>query len=198
MKRAAFYYLLVIGLMLSVSVTGCKHSPTGITTIPGHRQPPPGGPGADGPLGVGGVYNPGDVGAIDLSIPQLRPNWLENAIEDRDTFAANTVYFDFDSASVKASEGPKLQEVASYLQTNPIGDLMVEGHCDERGTDGYNDALGERRAQAVREYLVNLGVNPNRLHTISYGRSKPAVDGRTEAAYSKNRRGELVLLLPAQ
>jgi peptidoglycan-associated lipoprotein len=72
----------------------------------------------------------------------------------------------------------------------------VEGHCDERGTEGYNLSLGERRALAVRTYLVNLGISADRVYTISFGEARPAVDGHTEAAWSKNRRGEFILLLP--
>ena len=68
--------------------------------------------------------------------------------------------------------------------------VLIEGHCDERGTDEYNLALGERRALAVRRYLVALGISADRLHTISYGEEKPAVLGSDEAAWSKNRRAE--------
>ena len=72
----------------------------------------------------------------------------------------------------------------------------MEGNCDERGTEKYNLSLGERRALAVREYLVNLGVDPHQVDTVTYGKSKPAVPGHTEAAWSKNRRDDFVLLTP--
>jgi len=72
----------------------------------------------------------------------------------------------------------------------------VEGNCDERGTEKYNLALGERRALAVREYLINLGIDSRQVVTVTYGKAKPAVDGHNEAAWSNNRRGDFVLLVP--
>jgi peptidoglycan-associated lipoprotein len=115
---------------------------------------------------------------------------------DEEFFAANTVYFDFDRSSVRAGERSKIEAVASHLNSNPSHRVKVEGHCDERGTEGYNLALGERRALSVREYLINLGISPDRVYTISWGESRPADPGRTEAAYQRNRRGEFILLLP--
>ncbi|MFM8357398.1 MAG: OmpA family protein, partial [Verrucomicrobiota bacterium] len=75
--------------------------------------------------------------------------------------------------------------------------MLLEGHCDERGTDGYNLALGERRALSVREELLNLGVESDRLQTITFGESRPADPGHDESAWSKNRRAEFILLNPA-
>ncbi len=116
--------------------------------------------------------------------------------EDRDKFKADTVYFDFDKATIKASEEGKLQDVASYFKGNTTDALIVEGNCDERGTEKYNLSLGERRALAVREYLANLGMDPQRIKTVTYGFSKPVDSGHNEAAWKKNRRGDLVLVTP--
>jgi peptidoglycan-associated lipoprotein len=74
--------------------------------------------------------------------------------------------------------------------------LIVQGNCDERGTEKYNLALGERRALAVREYLANLGMNPDQIKTVTFGKSKPADPGHNEEAWKKNRRGDLVLVTP--
>lgn len=121
---------------------------------------------------------------------------FDNYTKDPDFFKANTVYFEFDRSTIKASERVKVEEVALYLKTQTGVKLMVEGHCDERGTEEYNRALGERRALSLREYLVNLGISPERVYTISYGEDQPAVPGHNEAAWAKNRRGVFVLLKP--
>lgn len=113
-----------------------------------------------------------------------------------DYFASETVYFDFDSAAVKTSEASKIDTVSGFLTSNPGSAVSIEGHCDERGTEEYNLALGERRAQAVREYLINSGVSPNAVRTLSFGEARPAVDAQTESAYAQNRRGEFVLYRP--
>ena len=118
--------------------------------------------------------------------------WAENA----EVFKADTVYFAYDSSVVKASEKSKVVAVADYLKANSADAVRIEGNCDERGTAEYNRALGERRALAVREDLVSLGVDAGRVDTISYGFDRPVETGHNEAAWSKNRRGEFVLLSP--
>jgi peptidoglycan-associated lipoprotein len=116
--------------------------------------------------------------------------------ENRDLFAANTVYFDFDRSTIKASERSKVEAVSKHLLANPTHGVKIEGHCDERGTEGYNLSLGERRALAIREYLVNLGVPADKVTTISFGEARPAETGHDESAWRKNRRGEFILLTP--
>jgi peptidoglycan-associated lipoprotein len=116
---------------------------------------------------------------------------------DRDTFRDQTVYFAFDRADVRPSEVSKLERVASEMKSTHAGKaLRIEGHCDERGTEEYNRSLGEKRAASVRETLVRLGMNPAMIQTISMGEEHPAVPGHDEAAWSKNRRGEIILLSP--
>jgi peptidoglycan-associated lipoprotein len=121
---------------------------------------------------------------------------INNYFQDRDTFKQQTVYFDFDRYNVKTSELPKLQAVADRLKGQSSDAVLVEGHCDERGTPEYNRALGERRADSIRESLINLGIAADRIHTISYGEDKPVDLGHNDAAWAKNRRGEFVLLKP--
>jgi peptidoglycan-associated lipoprotein len=106
-------------------------------------------------------------------------------------FAA--VLFDYDSARIRPSEISKLEAVAAYLRSNP-GKLVIEGHCDERGTAEYNRALGERRALAARDELVKLGIEASRMSTISYGKDRPVDMGHDEAAWAKNRRCEFVVV----
>lgn len=101
-----------------------------------------------------------------------------------------TVYFDYNSFALRDDTRRLLQANANQLKNTPGVMIQIEGHCDERGTQEYNLALGEKRALAVREYLVSLGVAPSRIITISYGEEMPAVQGSNEAAWSKNRRAE--------
>lgn len=196
MKRTSLLNFLILGLVLVVGATGCKKKPTGITHIPGMRPVP--GLGNTSGLETGGRTLPEFLPTETGSIPLANPNSLDGRLQDREKFAANTVYFDLDSASVKPSEQSKLEAVADYFRSNPAGDLLIEGHCDERGTEGYNLTLGERRANSLREYLLNLGVSPERVHIVSFGETKPAVDGTSESAYAENRRGEFVFIEPAQ
>jgi peptidoglycan-associated lipoprotein len=101
-----------------------------------------------------------------------------------------TVYFDFDQASLTEEAKLILRDNAEWMRANPTAEVLIEGHCDERGTDEYNLALGERRAMSVRKYLISLGVDPARLYTISYGEEKPVDLGHNEEAWAKNRRAQ--------
>lgn len=99
------------------------------------------------------------------------------------------VYFDFNQAEIRTSDAATLNDQAAWLKKYPNITIVVEGHCDERGTREYNLALGERRANAVKEYLVSRGVSASRVETISYGKERPAVLGSNESAWQQNRRG---------
>jgi peptidoglycan-associated lipoprotein len=112
----------------------------------------------------------------------------------REIFLNQLVYFDFDSAVLTLDAQSMLQRKVQWLKENPeVAALLIEGHCDERGTDAYNMALGERRAEAVKAYLLDLGLVIGNLETQSYGEEKPAVDGHSEEAWSKNRRTSFVI-----
>ena len=103
------------------------------------------------------------------------------------------IHFDFDKSFIRDDAKPTLGKVAAYLKKNPDAKLQIEGHCDERGTSEYNMALGQRRADSAKKYLVNLGVAGSRLSTISYGEERPADPGHNEGAWAKNRRAVFVL-----
>lgn len=201
MKRRGFVYLLLVLSAVLIATPGCTKKPKGVTPIhgsatrtgPGNNAMPIMDPGAT----LGGNNNGVAVDPNREGIPQSRSD-IEGRPKDREMFKAHTVYFALDSANIRPSERPNLEAVANYLKANPNADILVEGHCDERGTEGYNLALGDRRALSAREYLVNSGVPADRLHTISFGESRPAVDEHNEAAWSKNRRAEFVLVMPAQ
>ena len=103
------------------------------------------------------------------------------------------VYFDYNRYEIKASERPVLDKLADFLAQNGNKMLVIEGHCDERGSDEYNRALSERRALAIRDYLKDLGIDVARMFTISYGEDKPEVAGATsEAEHRLNRRGQFL------
>ena len=103
------------------------------------------------------------------------------------------VFFDYDSSALSAEAKATLSAQAAFLASNPSVTIIVEGHCDERGTREYNLALGERRATAARDYLVAQGVNAARIKTISYGKERPSFIGSNPYAYSKNRRAVSVI-----
>ena len=107
------------------------------------------------------------------------------------TRQARTVYFALDDSTVTLEGRSLLEAHAWYLEKNPSTVVVVDGHCDERGTPAYNLALGERRAKAVAQILMLNGVASSQIQTRSYGEEKPAVQGHSESAWSKNRRGEL-------
>lgn len=104
------------------------------------------------------------------------------------------VYFNFDSSDLSEEARATLSKNAEYLSRQAGTKVRIEGNCDERGSDDYNMALGERRAKSAKDYLVNLGIASDRLSTISYGEEKPADPGHDEAAWTKNRRDEFVIV----
>lgn len=209
MKKIRYIGFIAISLALIIGATGCKSSkrqPT-VTKLPtaGFGET---GTGAGTGTGTGTEPLPpiqpgGGTSASDLDknkqqsgLPE--PEGLSNMTPDRLFFEAQRVYFDFDSSTIRPSERSKIDFVANYLKENQQTKIQVEGHCDERGTEEYNRALGERRALAIREYLMNAGVSGTRIYTISYGEDKPLDTGHNEAAWAKNRRGEFILYRPKQ
>lgn len=106
----------------------------------------------------------------------------------------STIHFDLDQASLTTSARKALAENADWIKGKGKMTVQIEGHCDSRGSVEYNLALGERRAKAVKNYLVSLGIEPNRLTIISYGKEKPFADGDDEMAWQKNRRANFVPL----
>ena len=109
------------------------------------------------------------------------------------TSIGDTVFFDYDSSALSDDAKATLSAQAAFLAANPSITIVVEGHCDERGTREYNLALGERRASASRDYLVAQGVNAARIKTISYGKERPSFIGSNPYAYSKNRRSVSII-----
>lgn len=103
------------------------------------------------------------------------------------------IYFDYNKSSIRPDAREILKANADIFTKNSAAKIVVEGYCDERGTAEYNMALGERRAQEAKQYLINLGINASRLETISYGKERPANEAHNEAAWAQNRRAQFLL-----
>ena len=193
MKTNQIIFPLMVALVATLAATGCKKGPTKVTPLPGNRaivrddsQLPPTQP-----------YNPeNDPNKLNKGIDTAGLNEFEGMIKDPAALAAYTIHFAFDSAAIKKGEQSSLAAVASALKSSATDKLLIEGNCDERGTDEYNRALGERRALAAREALAKLGVSPDRIRTLSNGKDKPADPSHAESAWSKNRRDDFILLHP--
>jgi len=109
-------------------------------------------------------------------------------------FESENIYFDYNKADLKSETQATLEKKAKFLQANSSYSVRIEGNCDERGTNEYNLALGDRRADAAKKFLNSLGISADRINTISYGEEKPVDTGHDEAAWSKNRRDEFKLV----
>jgi peptidoglycan-associated lipoprotein len=134
------------------------------------------GEGRDTGIGGGGGIGEGRMGSGELGP-------LTN-----DRLAREPILFDTDGWTVRADMRPRVESLARAIAASPTGSFTVEGHADERGTREYNLALGARRANSVKAMLVSLGVAPNRLQPVSYGKERPAVVGHSQAAWAENRR----------
>ena len=111
----------------------------------------------------------------------------------REAFVNEDIHFDFDKATLTSEAREILKRKAKWLEENPDASIVIEGHCDERGTTEYNLALGDRRAKAAKDFLVDLGISASRIDTISYGEERPLDPGHNEAAWAKNRRAHFVI-----
>jgi len=115
-------------------------------------------------------------------------------LEGRTSAPLLPVYFDFDESNIRQDQRPRLEKNAAYLKQNQAVKVRIEGNCDERGTNEYNMALGERRSINAKRYLVNLGISSNRIHTISYGEEKPLLHGHDEYSWAQNRRDDFAVV----
>ena len=122
--------------------------------------------------------------------PPPGPSISQQAFQE---FQNQDIYFDFDKYDLRTDARTTLDRKASFLNQNSSVRVQVEGHCDERGTNEYNMALGERRANAAKQYLTTAGISAGRLSTISYGEERPLDPGHTEAAWARNRRAHFVV-----
>jgi len=220
MKCHKVIKLSALAVLLSFSVVGCKKGLDKTTPLPGHGAAAA--PGGDAAPPIGDNSKPPPTTTANTDTPPVRPpdtgvsgttitpppvtsttggfplngdlpSWRVAADQP---FKGETVYFEFDKSTVKPGEVAKIERVASGIKGLAGKGLRIEGHCDERGTEEYNRSLGARRALAVREALMRAGVDANIIDTISYGEDRPADPGHNEAAWSKNRRGEFIVIEP--
>lgn len=129
-----------------------------------------------------------DSGAAARQLAEIRAEQVASVAA-----GLRDVFFTYDSFSITDDGRHALSGNAEWARSNPYAELKIEGHCDERGTSAYNLVLGEKRAKAVRNYLVELGVVPTHLSVVSYGKERPFCTEHTESCYSQNRRGHLVV-----
>ena len=181
MRKAA---LLVQGILLVGLAVGCARTPAMSTA----SAPSPSGTAMTGPSGSrsmdGGMRQAAATGSARVPIADFRP-----AVAG----SLNDIYFDFDKYELTAEATQTLDASAEWLKANPKHLLLIEGHCDERGTVAYNLALGERRAKATQNYLATRGVQAARISVVSYGEEKPQCADHTEACWAKNRRAHFMV-----
>ncbi len=200
MSKRVWAAVLASAVLGTVLLSGCSRKPkldlTGLRTGPAAGSEGVAGvPGFD-PLGGLGQQGAGgaEEGWSDLNSP-LRGDgngYNINAIDD--PWAKVVIYFAFDSAALGQAELPKLEALAGNLRQHPEYAVVIEGHCDDRGSDEYNRALGEKRALVVRDHLISLGIDAGRLETVSYGEERPAVPNATdESQHALNRRAQFVI-----
>ncbi len=150
------------------------------------------------PETTAGTKGDGVKAPAKMMTTQQRMGPMPGSQEDLVMSVGDRIFFDFDKYNVKADARKTLEKQAVWLKKYPSLVITVEGHADERGTREYNLALGERRANSAKDYLVALGVNPSRLKTISYGKERPVALGSNEAAWAQNRRAVTTIGLPPQ
>jgi peptidoglycan-associated lipoprotein len=197
MKPANYFSIALAILVMEFSV-GCKKTEKPNTFLPSIKGGATTGKGGSSETGQGGkIGQQGNVTSTEggeVNLTGLED--FENMQMDRESFATQTVYFGFDRSEIEPGDADKVSAVAEALSSSPQNKVLVEGHCDERGTEEYNRALGERRALSIRDILVEQGVSDDRIRTMTLGEDRPADPNLTETAYRLNRRGEFVLLTP--
>jgi peptidoglycan-associated lipoprotein len=177
--------LLLAGLM----ITGCARRPattaaTAATPAPAPRAATPAPTPSPSAPSSGGAAAPA---AAPAQTPRPSPR------EFMAVAALKEVYFDFDKYDIRPEDAKTLDANAAWLKSNADNLVLIEGHCDERGTNEYNLALGERRAKATMNYLVSQGIQANRITIISYGEERPVCNEKTEACWAKNRRANFLV-----
>jgi peptidoglycan-associated lipoprotein len=148
------------------------------------KKPPEALPPAPGSFTEGGA----DAGSSGAILPGTQADFVARMR------GQDTIYFDTDRFNIDSADAAALQQQAAWLRQYPQARATIEGHCDERGTREYNVALGERRANAAKNYLVSLGVEPARLTVVSYGKERPIALGSDESAWARNRRAVTLII----
>lgn len=172
MFRKRFLVFPLVLLMVFV-LAACSGSKDKTTTDPEVTEPTT-------------IEEPDDVVDDEMSVG-------DSGVEDVKMPVVGDVFFDYDKFALSADSRSALENNARQLRDASSFDIVIEGHCDERGTNAYNLALGEKRAKAAKDYLVSLGVSPRRVTTVSYGEERPFEKGNNERAWAKNRRAHFIV-----
>ena len=167
--------LLGLGLVLAVAAVGCKSTDYGLTKLPDKDKA-----GAGSDLSRGAPVKPGDGDVEGKEHPIVDPDLRKDWPRDAKIFEADTAHFDYDSSVIKTDDKSKVAAVADYLKANSQDALEIDGHADERGTEEYNRSLGERRALALREELIRLGIDATRVDTMTLGKDRPVDTGHDD------------------
>ena len=183
--HATVMSLLLVGLIIS----GCAKQPA--TTAATAAPAPAPAPRAAAPGPAPTAAAPAESGTATTAAPAstARPSLKEFTA----VAALKDVFFEFDKYDIRAEDAKTLDANATWLKANAENLVLIEGHCDERGTNEYNLALGERRAKAAMNYLVSQGVQANRITIISYGEERPLCNEKNESCWSKNRRAHFLV-----
>jgi peptidoglycan-associated lipoprotein len=178
MPRLSRYAVLLVALPLAIGA--CKKNPPAVQA-PVQSTPTGGGGGQT----VQPTVDPAPRPAAGPDAAEITRRAREIVLE--------IVYFEYDTDAIRADAQVSLEKKLPILQANPGLKFRIEGHCDNRGSDEYNIALGRRRAEAVKRFLTDRGIDGSRIETVSFGRERPAVQGDTEDAWSRNRRDEFTI-----
>lgn len=176
---------ILVAILAGLALSACETTPEDTGSATG------GGSGSAASTEAGGGSS-SQVGTQELA-SRTPAGVRAGTQEDLVINVGDRVFFALDSHELRPEARATLEKQAEWLKQNPTVTVTVEGHADERGTRDYNLALGERRANAVRDYLVALGINGNRVKTVSFGKERPVDPRSTEEAWSKNRRGVMVV-----
>jgi peptidoglycan-associated lipoprotein len=194
MLTRALYATLSSLLLTGLIISGCAKKPatTASTSAPAPAVAPAPAPRATPPAAAApstAAPAPAPAPAPLAGPAAARPSPKEFAAVD----ALKDVHFEFDKYDIRPEDAKTLDANASWLKSNAENLVLIEGHCDERGTNEYNLALGERRAKATMNYLVSQGVQANRITIISYGEERPVCNEKTESCWAKNRRAHFLV-----
>lgn len=171
-------------VVLLAASLGCSSKPKP-SHAPSATSPEP----SSGPVG-----QPSEPTDITVSPDATGPDGATVSVEDMNRRGyLKDVFFDLDRSEVRSDQREALEQNAGWLRKNAEVRIVIEGHCDERGTAQYNMALGERRAQTVTDYLVALGIQPSRIQVMSYGKERPFAHGHDDQAWAQNRRGHFMV-----
>ena len=189
--RAVSPFVVLPLLVLALFLVGCPKRPATTSAA----APAPGAPAAATPgTGPGGVMaGTGVPGAPGMGPGGRTPGMPPSPREFSAAVVLNDIHFDFDKYDIRPEDAKILDENAKWMKANQTTLVLIEGHCDERGTNEYNLALGERRAKATMNYLVSQGVQAGRITLISYGEERPVCAEKNEACWSENRRSHFMV-----